>query len=73
MPSTENPPTLFMKKYDFDRIIDRRGTGSIKYDDLKERYGRSDLIPLWVADMDFETPPFIVDALKQRMEHAIFG
>ena len=66
-------PTLFMKKYDFDRIFERRGTGSIKYDDLKERYGRSDLIPLWVADMDFETPPFIVDALKQRMEHAIFG
>ena len=62
-----------MKKYDFDRIIDRRGTDSIKYDNLKERYGRTDLIPLWVADMDFETPPFIVDALKQRMEHAIFG
>ena len=62
-----------MKKYEFDRIIDRRGTDSIKYDNLKERYGRTDLIPLWVADMDFETPPFIVDALKQRMEHAIFG
>ena len=62
-----------MKKYDFDRIIDRRCTGSVKYDGLEERYGRTELIPLWVADMDFETPPFIVDALKQRMEHAIFG
>ena len=62
-----------MKKYDFDRIIDRRCTGSVKYDGLEERYGRAELIPLWVADMDFETPPFIVDALKQRMEHAIFG
>ena len=62
-----------MKKYDFDRIIDRRCTSSVKYDGLEERYGRTELIPLWVADMDFETPPFIVDALKQRMEHAIFG
>ena len=62
-----------MKNYDFDRIIDRHGTGSIKYDALEERYGRTGLIPLWVADMDFETPPFIVDALKQRLEHPILG
>ncbi len=40
-------------KYDFDRIIDRRGTGAIKTDVLKERYGREDLTALWVADMDF--------------------
>ena len=62
-----------MKKYDFDKIIERRGSGALKCDALMERYGRSDLIPLWVADMDFATPDFIVDALRKRMEHPIFG
>ncbi|MGM9738789.1 MAG: MalY/PatB family protein [Candidatus Cryptobacteroides sp.] len=61
------------KKYDFDRIIDRRGTGALKLDVLEARYGRPDLIPLWVADMDFETPDFITDALKARLEHSVFG
>ena len=60
-------------KYDFDKIIDRKGTGALKYDALKERYGRDDLIPLWVADLDFETPDFITDALKKRLEHSLFG
>ncbi len=59
--------------YDFDKIIDRRGTGALKLDVLEERYGRADLLPLWVADMDFETPHFITDALKERMEHSLFG
>ncbi len=59
--------------YDFDKIIDRRGTGALKLDVLEERYGRADLLPLWVADMDFETPHFITDALKKRMEHSLFG
>lgn len=62
-----------MKIYDFDKLIERRGSGALKYDALQERYGDKDLLPLWVADMDFETPPFIVDALKQRLEHPIFG
>lgn len=62
-----------MKKYDFDKIIDRKGTGALKTDALSERYGRNDLIPLWVADMDFETPDFITNALKQRLEHSVFG
>ena len=53
--------------------MDRRGTGALKLDVLKERYGRADLTPLWVADMDFETPSFITDALKQRLEHSLFG
>ena len=60
-------------KYDFDRIIDRRGTGAIKTDVLKERYGRDDLTALWVADMDFETPEFITEALKERLEHSLDG
>ena len=59
--------------YDFDRIIERRGTGALKTDALLERYGRDDLLPLWVADMDFATPPFIVEALRERLEHPIFG
>ncbi|MDR3366322.1 MAG: PatB family C-S lyase [Prevotellaceae bacterium] len=59
--------------YNFDKTVDRRGTNALKVDALQARYGAADLIPLWVADMDFETPPFIVDALKARMEHPIFG
>jgi len=62
-----------MIKYNFDKIIDRSGTGALKLDVLNKRYGRSDLLPLWVADMDFETPEFIVDAISKRLEHHIFG
>ena len=59
--------------YDFDKPIERRGTGALKTDALQERYGRADLLPLWVADMDWETPQFITDALKARLEHSLFG
>lgn len=62
-----------MERYDFDKIIERRGTGALKTDVLKERYGDADLLPLWVADMDFETPQFITDALRKRLEHSLFG
>lgn len=61
------------KLFDFDKIVDRRGTGALKFDVLKERYGSDDLLPMWVADMEFETPHFIVDALRKRLEHPIFG
>ena len=50
--------------YNFDKTIDRAGTGAVKLDLLPKLFGRSDLLPLWVADMDFETPTFIVDALN---------
>lgn len=60
-------------KYDFDKPVERRGTGTVKYGMLKQMFGRDDLLPLWVADMDFETPPFIVNALRKRMEHPVFG
>lgn len=66
-------PNDNMKQYDFGKIVDRHGTNCIKYDTLAANYGRSDLIPLWVADMDFETPDFIIDAMKRRLEHPIFG
>ena len=59
--------------YDFDRYIERRGSGAIKHDGLKQWYGDSELLPMWVADMDFATPDFIIDALKQRLDHPIFG
>ena len=65
--------TAMSIQYDFDKIIDRSGSGDLKHEVLKERYGRSDLLPLWVADMDFETPAFITDALRQRLDHSLYG
>ncbi|MDR1623414.1 MAG: pyridoxal phosphate-dependent aminotransferase [Tannerellaceae bacterium] len=62
-----------MKQYNFDEIIDRKGTHCIKVDKLKERFGNAVLTPLWVADMDFRTPDFIVEAIKERCSHEIFG
>lgn len=63
-----------MKHYNFDEVINRKGTSCVKYDGLKDAYqGKENLIPLWVADMDFATPDFIIDALKKRCEHPIFG
>ncbi|HAZ73837.1 MAG TPA: cystathionine beta-lyase [Rikenellaceae bacterium] len=59
--------------YDFDQVIDRRGTACYKYDSLEEHFGRSDLYALWVADMDFKTPDFILDALRERLEHPVLG
>ena len=59
--------------YDFDKPVDRTGSGDLKHCVLKERYGRDDLLPLWVADMDFETPPFITEALRRRLDHSLFG
>lgn len=59
--------------YNFDKIINRRGTHALKTDALLTRFGKTNLIPLWVADMDFATPPFITDALKKRINHPIFG
>ena len=62
-----------MKRYDFDKIIDRRGSGAVKTDALGKVFGKDGLIPMWVADMDFETPNFIINALKDRLEHPVFG
>lgn len=62
-----------MKQYDFNKIIDRSGSGAIKFDCVEKIFGKEGLTPMWVADMDFETPDFIVDALKKRLEHPIFG
>lgn len=56
-------------KYDFDEIVNRRGTNSVKWDEAKEE----GVIPMWVADMDFKAAPCILDALKKRVDHGVFG
>lgn len=59
--------------YDFDELIERRNTGSLKYD-LAVRRGKPEgVLPLWVADMDFRTPLCVIDALTERSRHGIFG
>lgn len=60
-------------KYDFDEIIERRNTDSIKYDFAKKRGKPEGVMPLWVADMDFRTPPCVIDALVEKSRHGIFG
>ncbi len=59
--------------YNFDEIINRRGSSSVKYDSLKEVFGRDDIHPMWVADMDFQAPPSVLDAVRQTAERGIFG
>ncbi|MGI6073225.1 MAG: MalY/PatB family protein [Fermentimonas sp.] len=60
-------------KYNFDEIIDRSKTSCDKLEMLEDLFGRKDLIPLWVADMDFKSPSQIIDALRERVEHGVFG
>lgn len=60
-------------QYDFDKPVSRKGSGDLKHEVLQQRYGHADLLPLWVADMDWETPHFITDALKERLQHSLFG
>ncbi|MEK7737548.1 MAG: aminotransferase class I/II-fold pyridoxal phosphate-dependent enzyme, partial [Pseudomonadota bacterium] len=55
--------------FDFDKVIDRRGSDSIKWN----KYAAADTIPLWVADMDFAAPPAVLEALQRRIEHGVFG
>lgn len=62
-----------MGKYNFDQTPDRRSSGAIKYDALPSLFGRSDLIPLWVADMEFAVAPAISEALSQRFAHTVYG
>ncbi len=62
-----------MKKYDFDRVIDRHGSGCTKIDDLRALFGKDDLTPLWIADMDFCVCPEITRALQERISHPIYG
>lgn len=61
------------RNLDFDRIIDRRGTKCLKYDFAARRGMPEDVLPLWVADMDFETSSYVEDALMEQVRHGIFG
>lgn len=60
-------------KYDFDQVIDRSTNRSSKYDERVKKFGTMDVIPLWVADMDFKTAQPIIDALKEKAEEGIWG
>ncbi|HPS13337.1 MAG TPA: PatB family C-S lyase [Prolixibacteraceae bacterium] len=59
--------------YNFDEIIDRRNTNCEKYDEREQIFGKADVIPLWVADTDFRTPDFVVDAVVKRAKHEVYG
>lgn len=62
-----------MTKYNFDEVIDRKNTNSLKYDFAVERGRPADVLPLWVADMDFRAPQPVLDALHSAVDHGIFG
>jgi len=64
---------LDFMKYNFDEVIDRKNTNSIKFDWLEKNFGSSDMLPMWIADMDFKCPKPIVDALIKRAKHGIYG
>lgn len=60
-------------KYNFDELIERKGTGTMKWDNLEKQFGHDDLLPLWVADMDFRSPQPVIDAIINRANHGIYG
>lgn len=62
-----------MTEYNFDEIIERHGSQCIKHDFNREYFGKDDIIPMWVADMDFRTPDFVMKAIRKRTEHEIMG
>lgn len=59
--------------YNFDEPVKRQGTSCVKYDLRSEVFGDASVIPMWVADMDFRTPPFIIEAIRKRLDHEILG
>lgn len=62
-----------MIQYNFDECVERANTSCYKYDMREKMFGTNDVLPMWVADMDFRTPSFIIDAIKKRLEHDILG
>lgn len=62
-----------MISYNFDKLVKRENTASVKYDLREKIFGNAEVIPLWVADMDFETPDFIRNAVATRAKHPIYG
>jgi cystathionine beta-lyase len=66
-------PNSTTMHYNFDEVVNRENSQSYKHDLRKEVFGSPDVIPMWVADMDFRTPPFVIGALQKRIEHEIMG
>ena len=60
-------------KYNFDEVVNRQGSNSVKWDNLMEVYGRDDILPMWIADMDFKAPDEVLEALKVKLDHGVFG
>ncbi|MCC0694589.1 MalY/PatB family protein [Clostridioides sp. ES-S-0048-02] len=60
-------------KYNFDKRVDRRENNSAKWDEMGKNFGNNELLPMWIADMDFETAPEILDEMKNKLEQKIFG
>ena len=60
-------------KYNFDEIIERKNTDCLKFDNVMEMFGTEDVLAMWIADMDFRTPSFVIEALRKRLEHEVLG
>ncbi|WP_027624121.1 PatB family C-S lyase [Clostridium lundense] len=62
-----------MMEYDFDKVEDRHNTNSVKWDFNKSKFGEENIIPMWIADMDFKVPEIVIEAIKKRADHGVFG
>lgn len=60
-------------KYNFDEIVNRRSTDCVKWDSIQDTYGDEDLLPMWVADMDFKAPPEVLKVISEKVDHGILG
>lgn len=59
--------------YNFDKLVDRKGTSCVKSEEMDLNFGRSDLMPFWIADMEFQSPDFAIEKIKERADHGVFG
>ena len=60
-------------KYNFDQVVNRKGSNSVKWDNLKEVYGTEDILPMWRSDLDFKAPDEVIEALQVKLDHGVFG
>ncbi len=61
------------EKYNFDCVVDRHDTCATKFEEMDRKFGRHDLLPFWIADMDFQACPAIIEALRNRLNHTVLG
>ena len=64
---------MIEEKYNFDCVVDRHDTCATKFEEMDRKFGRHDLMPFWIADMDFQACPAIIDALRDRLNHTVLG